>query len=238
MLTRFFCLPPVLLAAVVALASAGVAAQSGDKPSEKKELSDAERAKRDAERVFSFIKFHTVKPAAPQPAPPAPRPAAVRKVPSAPTPAPVAAAPEEPAKQAAPLTPTAAAPSPSVNAAPVAALGASEPQATPAPTAVDAPLLPTEPPPAPEPEEVPLRLIQYTEPDMSPQVMAALNSAQMVVPVRFTVQPNGRVSAAQALGSAPRRVALAAVRAVQQWRFEPIPAVREVDVEIAFRAGE
>ena len=43
------------------------------------ELSDAERAKRDANKVFSFIKFHAVKPAAapaPAPAPkPAPKPA-------------------------------------------------------------------------------------------------------------------------------------------------------------------
>ena len=43
------------------------------------EISDAERAKRDANKVFSFIKFHAVKPAAaPAPAPaPAVAPAAV-----------------------------------------------------------------------------------------------------------------------------------------------------------------
>mgnify|MGYP000414404716 CR=1 FL=1 len=37
-------------------------------------------------------------------------------------------------------------------------------------------------------------------------------------------------------GSAPRRVAQAAVRAVQQWRFDRLPAERTVDVEINFKA--
>jgi len=52
------------------------------------------------------------------------------------------------------------------------------------------------------------------------------------------LQADGRVSAAKAMGNAPRRIENSAVRAVMQWRFEPLPAVREVDVEIAFNAAE
>jgi TonB family protein len=86
-----------------------------------------------------------------------------------------------------------------------------------------------------EEEEVPLRLVDYVAPDMTAQVLAAMPGNAVSVPVRFVVQPDGRVSSAQAMGSAPRRVAQAAVRAVQQWRFAPLPAERTVDVEIAFR---
>lgn len=215
-------------------------------------LSDAERAKRDAEKVFSFIKFHTVKPAAAAaPAPkPAPAPAAAARsmpvaaaaaaAPRATVPATAAAAPVAAsavrnesqaaargveAPVAAPAEPVAAAPAPAVQAAVPAAPVA----ATTQPVAE----------PAAEPEEeVALKLIAYVAPDMSAQVMAAMPSNQVVVPVRFTVQPDGRVSSAQAMSNAPRRIANSAVRAVQQWRFEPIPAVREVDVEIAFKAAE
>ncbi len=99
----------------------------------------------------------------------------------------------------------------------------------------------TQPAPAPEPEpeeEVPLKLIAYVAPEMNAQVLAAMTSTQVVVPIRFVVQPDGKVSSAVVRGNAPRKVGQAAARAVQQWRFDKIPAVREVDVEIAFKAAE
>ena len=70
------------------------------------------------------------------------------------------------------------------------------------------------------------------------QVLNAMEGRQIAVPVRFVVQPDGRVSEARSTGSAPRRVANAAVRAVQQWRFDPLPAAREIDVELLFKPGE
>ncbi len=94
---------------------------------DRSKLTDAERARRDADRVFNFIKFHAVRPAAPAPAPaaaarPAPRPA----VPASPAPA-VAGAAAAPA--AAPAAPAAAAtPAPAA-----AATAGATPVAAPAP---------------------------------------------------------------------------------------------------------
>lgn len=251
----------LLLSSLLALAAAGVLAQTPP-ASDRDKLSDAERARRDAEKVFSFIKFHTVRPAAPaaaaRPAPPA-RPAAAPQAAAAAAAAgtaaaaPLAAAPApSPAPAALASVPApAAAPAALAPSTPTAAqgLGTPQPGISQPPQAEPAPSLPNtsaaaalpEPVPAPEPDdEVPLKLLAYTPPEMNAQVMDALGSRPVVVPVRFTVQPNGRVSEARSLatGGVPRRVAQAAVRAVQQWRFEPIPAVREVDVEIAFKASD
>ncbi|MFN7692818.1 MAG: TonB family protein [Burkholderiales bacterium] len=235
------------------LASSPVFAQSSADKDKDGKISDAERARRDAEKVFSFIKFHTVRPAA---APrPAPRPAAA-PVAAAATAAPAVsralAAPAPSTVVAAAPVPELAAPAPAPAPAPAAA-SALEAAAPPATSAATLPpsgsLLPSpqpqapvtqpvpEPEPEPEPEEVPLKLLAYVAPDMSAQVMAAMTSSQVIVPVRFVVQPDGKVSSAVVRGSAPRKVAQSAVRAVQQWRFDKIPAVREVDVEIAFKAA-
>ncbi len=276
-----------LLAALFSLSAGAVSAQSDkDKP-----LTDAERARRDAEKVFSFIKFHTVKPAAPAAAANArPAPAAA----TAPTPRPVATAtaPVTPPAQAAPVSrgaglvlasaaPAAAAASApgsnslngsnsanSVNgtngaqlasaapaasgtlgSAPAASSGGNafqpnQPGTSLPPAAEPSPTLPATPSPAQaepvveEEEEVPLKLIAYVAPAMTQQVQDAIIGSQALVTVRFVVQPDGRVSSAQAVGNANRRLVQAATRAVQQWRFDPIPEVREVDVEIAFRLGE
>jgi TonB family protein len=204
-----------------------------DKPEKSdKPLTDAERAKRDAERVFNFIRFQTVRPAA-APA----KPAAAARGPAATSPAgtSVAAAP-------APGADPVPAPPPAPVTRSLTGSNSAEPTVSTA-DLPDVPIVregnvPLVAPPAPviEAQEVPLKLTAYTAPELTPQVLAAMPGNEVVVPVRFTVQTDGRVSAAQALGSGPRRVQQAAVRAVQQWRFSPIPAVREVDVDIAFRS--
>lgn len=206
--------------AVVGLMLALGGAQAQTSAAEKDKLSDAERAKRDADKVFSFIKFHTVKPAA---AAPAAKPAAP------------AAATNTAANGAA----SAPAPAPQVATRSLGAGTTEEPKlhvdAVESPVDASAAALLASAPKL-EPEEVPLQLVNYVPPDMTPQVLAAMPTSLVTIPVRFTVQTSGQVSAAAALGGGPRKVQQAAVRAVQQWRFAPIPAVREVDVEIAFRA--
>lgn len=229
------------LSLLLALAVGSAAAQTAEK------MSDAERARRDAEKVFSFIKFHTVKPAAPKPAPapvaarPAPRPAAAAAAVVASNTAAPASAPPAPATV---LARSASAPAPAIEPAaapaPAAALADSAP---PVATSLPPPsepvaAAPAEPAPAVEEEEVPLKLIAYVPPEMNAQVLNAMEGRQIAVPVRFVVQPDGRVSEARSTGSAPRRVANAAVRAVQQWRFDPLPAAREIDVELLFKPGE
>jgi TonB family protein len=52
--------------------------------------------------------------------------------------------------------------------------------------------------------------------------------------VRFTVAPNGTVSSAQVIKASHTRLGNAAVDAVRQWRFAPIPKPRDAAVEVAF----
>ncbi len=232
-------------------------------------LTDAARAKRDADRVLNVIKFHAVKQATPAKSPPpakgsAPAPALSAKAAAA---KPAATAPEAAAAAAAvmrekraadALSATSAAPAraqtPPVPAesttnqtAAVTQSSASKPvpshdaeKPTSAPTALPPTSKPTAvaavaPTPQPAPEEVRLKLVSYVAPAMSMQLMAAAALEPTVVPVRLTVEPNGTVSSARALGDSPRRFAVAAVKAVQQWRFESIPARREVDVDVPFK---
>lgn len=217
-------------------------------------LSDAERARRDAEKVFSFIKFQTVrnrpvgeageKPARPRAANAAPR----APVAPAPSPAP-AAAPATPATATAaantptpvslpaekPLetTPTAAATSP-----PLGALPPSAPQPTPtaaasvSPAALPAPATEED---ADDEDDAALQLQSFVPPSLTPEVNATLGAGSRNVKVRFTVEADGRVSKAEAAAGVPRRLAKPATDAILQWRFAPLPQARNVDVEIAFR---
>lgn len=203
-------------------------------------ISDSDRAKRDAEKVYSFIKFSTVRspnaaPAAPKPAPaPAPVTAAARP---APAPAPAVTTrslvPASTQVAQASQASTLASDQPGRVLEPAAPLP-SAPAET-APTTAN-----TLPAPAPEPEpeveEVPLRLVHYVEPEMNRLTIEAMEGRQTVVPVRFVVQPNGVVSSAEPReGKYNRRLGQLAARTIQKWRFAPLPAERVVDVELAFK---
>ena len=230
--------------AVLALGVTGLAAAQSEG-----KLSDSERAKRDAEKVFSFMKFSTVRPVGEKPAS-KPTPTAAK--PAAPARTSVAAGggSASSVQAAAPATPT---PTPTVTTAsaeptPSASRGLvpAAPQPAPA-TAQPAPVntLPpadspvpaqAEPEPEPEPDEVPLKLVSYVAPEMSRQVVDAIGLRDQVVPVRFTVEANGVVSKAEARPGANRKLGVAAVKAVEQWRFAPLPERRQVDVELMFKS--
>lgn len=215
-------------------------------------LSDADRAKRDASKVFSFIKFHAVRSAAPAPAP-----AATALAAAAP------ATPRAPERGADPATATAAAPNPAPSpvAAPMAAASAPAPVGTStaamadpaallaaAPTAaggaapavaslaaVAPPVAPTvQAQPAPEPEElVELALIEHVEPIVPARLQGIVRSGSVMV--QFTVQPDGKTAKVFARPGGQMRLAQVAVKAVEQWRFAPIPEPRDVMVELAFK---
>lgn len=206
-------------------------AQEGGKP-----LTDSERAKRDAEKVFSFIKFKTVKkaPAAPAVSVTPPAPAPTRP---APAPSKTESAKAEPVRvdpaPPAPRVLDAALPQP---AAAVEALPALTPLSAAAPASAVAPnVLPTPPVEDDEGDEADLKLIEFVAPELPPAVQATLGTSNPRVKLRFQVGANGRVLSVRAAEGVARRVAQVAERAVAQWRFEPIPAAREVEVEIAFR---
>lgn len=212
-----------------------------------KGMSDAERAKRDAEKVFSFIKFQPVKKPAPAAATAVPRTGSNRA--EAPAPSRGKAVPVE--SSAAPMPAQASAPPSAPLQAQAGAAEAERSQASapsaqinppevqpPASAAAAAPSLPSAAS-APDSEldepEVELKLVDFVAPELSPQVQATLGASNPVVKLRFTVGADGKVEAARAVDGVPRRLGQVAERAVLQWRFEPLPAAREVEVEIAFR---
>ncbi|RVT86419.1 TonB family protein [Inhella crocodyli] len=216
-------------------------------------LSDADRAKRDASKVFSFIKFHAVRSAAPAPAPAATAlaaaaPAAPRapdRVTDAPTPGANAAPNPASGPIAAPMA-AASAPAPTgaataaladpaalLAAAPTAAGGAAPAVASVA--AVAAPVAPAvQAQPTPEPEElVELALIEHVEPVVPARLQGIVRSGSVMV--QFTVQPDGKTAKVFARPGGQVRLAQVAVKAVEQWRFAPIPEPRDVMVELAFK---
>jgi len=98
-------------------------------------------------------------------------------------------------------------------------------------------------PPAPvvaapelEPEAqlmLPLKLLSRVDPEMPRQLQPHIRSGQ--VQVRFTVQPDGRVAGPEVVQTTNRRLSEAAVDAVLQWRFAPITEARTATVEIGFK---
>ncbi|MEE8614569.1 MAG: TonB family protein, partial [Roseateles sp.] len=94
-----------------------------------------------------------------------------------------------------------------------------------------------EPPPAPVEEDIPLRLLSRVSPNV-PRQLLAQNFRGGFAQVQFVVQPDGKVSQAQVIKASHARLGNAAIEAVQQWRFAPIPKAREAAVEVSFKADE
>ena len=110
---------------------------------------------------------------------------------------------------------------------------------TPAPAApLAAAARAVEPPPAPVAEaEVPLKLLVKVSPSI-PRQLQQQSFRKGVAQVQFTVAPDGAVSEAHAVSASHSRLGAAAVEAIKQWRFAPIPAPRQAAVEVAFASGE
>ncbi|MBT9457308.1 MAG: energy transducer TonB [Burkholderiaceae bacterium] len=217
-----------------ALLSTALHAQTADAAKSAPALSDAERAKRDGDKVSQWIRLVADKAAAK--AAPAPAPAAKKANPQ-PSPAPsnngatLAAA----RKQVEALTESSVA---------AAAPAVVEPTPAPAPVSPDpgtrialaAPVAPVQtapPPPVAEEPEVPLKALFQVQPEFPRQLVNTLQTG--MVAVRFTVRPDGTVSQAEAVSSSHRRLSQAAIDAVKQWRFAPIKQERTASVEVGFK---
>lgn len=190
------------------------------------ELTPAERAQRDADKVFKWIRIQADKPVQ-RPVNPAP-PVAAKN--AAPVVATKQASPRPPAESRDPA-PTVTTAQQQQAASEPAAIGAAEP------TLLAAARI-TAPPPAPvpavaEPEpERPLKALAMVEPEMPRQLPAHMQKG--VVLVRFTVQPDGTVRQAEVLKSTHPRMSDSALEAVSKWRFEPISQARVATVEVGF----
>ncbi len=232
----------VLALACQLLFSVSVSAQTAEpagKAGSASGISDSDRAKRDADKVLQWIKFHATHSAKPEAPAPAPKAAQAAK-PTAPAPKPAVAAAQPaqaPAAHAAASVPAPAASQEQAVARaepePAAAkpeLLAAAPATPPAPPATE----PSRPAPKPEPEEdVALRLIQKVDPDIPRQLATNIRSGSVMV--RFQVKPDGSTTKVETVGSANKRLAASAIAAVQQWKFAPIPKQREATVEIGFK---
>ena len=250
----------VLSLSLVAMAAQAQTATSAAPADPKAPMSDVDRAKRDADKVFQWIKFHAekgekkaperheakadaVKPVARAVATAAPAPAARRQDLDPAAERALAtrnAAQEAPAIAAAsaspaPLAQTAAQTVAPPSTAPQPLSEAPAPQvvsmAAPSMAALAGRAPEPEPPEADEP--VPLKLVRKVDPEYPRTLLAQQRQGSVLV--QFTVRPDGSVDAAQAMRSPDRKLSAAAINAVKQWRFEPIPTPRQVSVEIGFQ---
>jgi TonB family protein len=222
-------------------------------------LSDVERAKRDADKVFQWIKFHAEKGETKKVEKPDKPEKHESKPESKPQPQLAKAAAPVPSKKVEPdsdsrpvassapadaasarntaLTTTAA---PSVPTPPaftgripeVVAMAA--PATAPTVGTPAAPAQQPEPEPAPLPEEdTPLRLISKVDPEYPRALLSQQRNGAVLV--KFVVQTDGSVEAVEAIKSPDRKLSAAAVTAVKQWRFAPVNKPRAVSVEIGFQ---
>jgi TonB family protein len=213
------------------------------------ELTPAERAKRDAEKVFHWITIHGDKPRKPVAATPTKDekpPTVVRLKPQTPA-ATSTAAPAAPALAAN----LGAAPKPEAGASTVA-VNTAAPLPTPAPaadvvaknTTVSAP--PSGPgpaaissvPPAAVDDDAIDTLVPVTqsEPKFPINLVRTLRNGQ--VQVRFTVQPDGSVVEPVVVSSSNARLNPAALAAVLQWRFAPVHKPQQGVVDLGFTAPD
>lgn len=82
-------------------------------------------------------------------------------------------------------------------------------------------------------EQPPLTLLRRIEPVLSPDLLdSRLNSAKVVV--AFTVTTSGEVSNLSIASTTDPRLNRAVLRALQAWRYAPIPEAREHMVSFAF----
>jgi TonB family protein len=215
--------------------------------------SSAEQARREADKVFKWIRIHSDAPrrpgqpasaAAPAPTPgPAPKAAAPQAATARPQPAPVV----RPATPAAPAAPAASAARPSGTGAgagrPAAVLEPAGPASSPAaplPRAAEAtPAASTPiagaaaaPSTADEPDERPLVLAVSVEPEFPALLTRRLRKGW--VQVRLAVNPDGSVGDVEVVGSSHPRLNESALAAARRWVFEPPGQARQATAELAF----
>lgn len=240
----------VAAAAFIWLASSAARAQPAPAvvppPAPNGEMSAAERAKRDADKVFHWIMIHSDKPRkAKAEAKPEPKAEARRE--DKPVAAPAATAAGRPGRTEA-AAPNAkgseqgksdgAAATASVTAQPN--LPVAGPEAAKGSSADAAPKQVASIPPnkaAPpvdegDDEDIALVPVQQAEPDFPASVMRQLRKG--LVQVRFDVQADGTVARAEVVKTTHRRLNDTAIAAVSQWRFQPVRKAQSAVVELGF----
>ena len=206
------------------------------------ELTPAERAQRDADKVFKWILIHADKPRKPSPAREEKRDerrdekpiAAARAKPVARTaeaaPAPASAGAQALTPAATATTATTAAPVVAATAAPIETAiapvsmveaRATVPSATPPPALIAA-----------EAIDETLTPLFRAEPQFPANVLRTLRKG--AVQLRFTVLPDGSVADAAVVTSTNARLNPSALAAIAKWRFAPLRKPQEALVALGF----
>jgi TonB family protein len=201
-------------------------------------IAPSERAKRDADKVFQMILLHSEKKPAAKPAgkdsaaAPAPAPAAPSR--SAPT---AAASPAPVQNKPAPVAAAAL-------AKPAAVEAVSQPVATPVPSAEPVVLAPAVTAPKPDialPPTAPavrptapnkLEIVTTVEPEFPNRLIRSLGTGKVLV--QFDVAADGTVTQAEVVQSSHRGLESAAITAVKQWKFKPMPGPANGVTELKF----
>ena len=232
------CAPTASLAQAAAAASAPPA-----------DLTAAERAQRDADKVYHWIMIHSDKPrkaaapardekpvavvARPKPAARSGEAAAANapSSPGVPAAGAVDAAPRLAAAQSA--TSNADAPPAGAGAAPLAS-GAPRPgaESSAIPVGSPAPAQQTAAEIAAEALDETLTPIVRADPQFPPNLLRTLRKGQ--VQVRFTVLPDGSVAEPTVVSTSNARLNQAAMTAVAQWRFAPLRKSQSGVVDLGF----
>ena len=241
--SRVCVVPLFALAAAATDASLAQSTPAGSASGAASDLTAAERAQRDTDKVFKWILIHSDKP---RKQAPAREEKPVAAAPARPKPAPTtsagAAAPavRAGASAASPKAPVAIAATTAT--AGVAAVASEATQAAPAVTelAAAAPLvsptggsaaLASKAVATPEADE-PLTPLLRAAPQFPPSLLRTLRKGQ--VQVRFTVVPDGSVSERAVVSSSNIRLNETALAAVAKWRFTPLRHAQEAVVELSF----
>lgn len=222
-------------------------------PAPSGEMSAAERAKRDADKVFHWIMIHSDKPrkakgepkSEPKPeARPEAKADARRDDKDKPVAAPVATA-ARPARAEAAAAPAPKGGEPAKADAAAAATTVAAPHKLPAAgelaktsnaDAASRQVASVPPTPAAAPadddEDIALVPVRQTEPEFPASVMRQLRKG--LVQVRFDVQADGTVAKAEVVKTTHRRLNDTAIDAVSQWRFQPVRKTQTAVVELGF----
>ena len=82
-------------------------------------------------------------------------------------------------------------------------------------------------------------LVQRVDPELPPRLLADL-APNTVLTAELTLRPDGTVSQVNLITPGPGARALSrfVVSALQQWRFQPLPAERQWRVDLIFNAAD
>ena len=212
-------------AALWPLAHAGAQSAAPAASAASAELTPAERAKRDGDKVFHWILIHGDKP----------RKAAASRddkpTTRAKPPARTAARSEEPV----PATATSPSTVEAV-ASPAPAASAAAPAAEPPAPAPEPAVATVAAPSVEEPATEQLTPLAQPEPRFPSNLLRTLRSGQ--VQVRFTVLPDGSVTEPVVMASSNPKLNPSALAAVAQWRFAPVHKPQQGVVDLGFNNAE